>query len=331
MAAKVAINGFGRIGRLVFRIGYNDPDLEFVAINDISSPENLAYLLKYDTVYGKFDGEIYAEGDFLVVNGKKIKVFKEYDPEKLPWKDLAVDIVVESTGKFRDREGATKHLKAGAKKVFISAPAKQPDITFVIGINEKEYDKDKHHIISIGSCTTNGLASVVKVLHENFGIAQGFMTTIHSYTNDQAIIDSPHKDFRRGRSAAMSMIPTTTGAAKMITVIFPELQGKFDGVAVRVPTVCGSLIDLTVTLKQNATVDDVNLAMKRASETTLKGILEYSTDPIVSTDILGNSHSSIFDSPFTMQLENKMFKIFTWYDNEWGFSTRMVDALKMLL
>ncbi len=331
MAIKVGINGFGRIGRLIYRIAYNDPELEFVAVNDITDAKTLAHLLRYDSVYGKAPFQIGSENDLLIVNGKRIKVFSERDPEKLPWGELGVDVVVESTGKFRAREDASKHLKAGAKKVFISAPAKAPDITFIIGINEKDYDKEKHHIISIGSCTTNGLAPIVKVLDENFGIEYGIMTTIHSYTADQRLIDAPHHDLRRGRAAAASIIPTTTGAAKVITVLFPHLKGKLTGVAVRVPTLCGSLIDLTVTLRQSATKEKINLAMKNAAEGALKGILAYSEEPLVSTDILGNPHSSIFDALLTYEIAQKMFKVFAWYDNEWGFSARMVDVLKMLI
>jgi len=312
-------------------VGFDDPELEFVAVNDIAKPQTLAHLLKYDTVYGKPSFDIKVEEDNLIVNGKRIKILSERDPADLPWEEMDVDIVVESTGLFRKREDASKHLKAGAKKVLISAPAKQPDISFLIGINEQDYDKERHHIVSIGSCTTNGLAPIVKVLDENFGIEYGIMTTIHSYTSTQNLIDGPHKDLRRGRAAAMSQIPTTTGAAKMITVIFPHLQGRLDGMAIRVPTVCGSLVDLTVTLKQKTSKKNLNLAMKNAAEGDLKGILDYSTDPIVSADILGNSHSSIFDSLLTYELDQTMFKVFAWYDNEWGFSARMVDTLKILL
>jgi glyceraldehyde 3-phosphate dehydrogenase len=331
LAVKIGINGFGRIGRLVYRAGYKNPDLEFVAANDITDARTLGYLLKYDSIHGIFPGEIKVEGNSLVVNGKKLEIVAEKDPANLPWKRLGVDVVCESTGLFKDKENASKHIAAGAKKVLISAPAKDPDGTFVIGVNEKDYNPKKHDIISIGSCTTNCLAPVAKVLVDSFGIKYSFMTTIHAYTNDQIILDSPHKDLRRARAAAMSMILTTTGAAKAISLVIPELQGKMDGVAVRVPTPDGSVVDLVAQLDKKATAEDVNNAMKKAAEGPMKGILEYCEDPIVSCDVIGNPHSSIFDSLSTMVLGDGMVKIFSWYDNEWGFSVRMVEMLAMMM
>jgi glyceraldehyde 3-phosphate dehydrogenase len=331
MATRVAINGFGRIGRLLFKAGFMDPKIEFVVINDITDAQTLATLLKYDSVHGRFPGKVEYDEANIIVNGKKISVLSEKDASKLPWNDFGVDIVAECTGKFKGREDASIHIKNGAKKVFISAPAKDPDITIVPGVNDKDYNKDNHHIISIGSCTTNGIAPLIKVLEDNFGIERGLMTTVHAYTNDQRIHDSPHKDLRRARAAALSIIPTTTGAAKMMSLIFPQLKGKIDGIAIRVPVADGSIIDLTVDLKQQTSVEKINAAMKTASETYLKGILQYSEDPIVSADIIGNPHSSIFDAPLTMQVGGNMFKLFAWYDNEWGFSNRMVDVLKIMM
>ena len=331
MAVKIGINGFGRIGRLVYRAGYKNPDLEFVAANDITDAKTLGHLLKYDSIHGIFPGEVKVEGNSLLVDGKKLEILTERDPANLPWKDMGVDIVVESTGLFRDKKSAGKHITAGAKKVLISAPAKDPDGTFVIGVNEKGYDPKKHDIISIGSCTTNCLGPVAKVLVDSFGVKYAFMTTIHAYTNDQIILDSPHKDLRRARAAAMSMILTTTGAAKAISLVIPELQGKMDGVAVRVPTPDGSLVDLVAQLNKKATVEQVNEAMKKAAEGPMKGILEYCEDPIVSCDVVGNPHSSIFDALSTMLLGDGMVKIFSWYDNEWGFSVRMVEMLAMMM
>ncbi|MBU1318971.1 MAG: type I glyceraldehyde-3-phosphate dehydrogenase [candidate division Zixibacteria bacterium] len=333
MGSKVAINGFGRIGRLVLRAAMkNKSALDFVSINDITSAETLAHLFKYDSVHGIFDGEVKVDGDNLVINGKKVAVTAIKDPAELPHKAHGVDIVIECTGLFRDKASAGKHIQAGAKKVLISAPAKDPDGTFVIGVNCAQYDKSKHHIISIGSCTTNCLAPVVKVLNDNFGLLHGVMTTIHSYTNDQRILDLPHKDLRRARSAAVSMIPTTTGAAKAISLVIPDVAGKLDGLSIRVPTPDASIVDLVATVGKDVTKDEVNAAMKKASESgSLKGYLQYCTDPIVSIDIVGNPHSSIFDSLLTSVMAKRMVKVFSWYDNEWGFSCRMVDMMERML
>jgi glyceraldehyde 3-phosphate dehydrogenase len=329
MAIKIGINGFGRIGRLVFRAA-RKANVEIVGINDITNAATLAHLLKYDSIHGKYQGEIRYDDNRLIVDGKQVPVMAEKDPASLPWTVLGADIIVESTGLFRDKESAGKHIAAGAKKVLISAPAKQPDGTFVIGVNDSEYDKSKHHIISIGSCTTNCLAPVAKVLLDNFGIEQGFMTTIHAYTNDQRILDLPHKDLRRARAAAVSMIPTTTGAAKAISEVIPQLKGKLDGGAIRVPTPDGSLVDLVVVLERESSVDEVNNAMKTAANGPMKGILEYTEDPIVSVDVVGNPHSSILDSQKTMVM-GKLAKVFSWYDNEWGFSVRMIDMVRKML
>lgn len=333
MGSKVAINGFGRIGRLVLRSALkNKSKLDFVSINDITSAETLAHLFKYDSVHGIFDGEVKVEGDNLVINGKKVAVTAIKDPAELPHKANKADIVIECTGLFRDKATAGKHIQAGAKKVLISAPAKEPDGTFVIGVNCAQYDKAKHHIISIGSCTTNCLAPVVKVLNDNFGLVHGVMTTIHSYTNDQRILDLPHKDLRRARSAALSMIPTTTGAAKAISLVIPEVTGKLDGLSIRVPTPDASIVDLVATVGKDVTKDEINAAMKKASESgSLKGILQYCTEPIVSTDVIGNPYSSVFDSLLTSVMEKRMVKVFSWYDNEWGFSCRMVDMMERML
>ena len=294
MAINVAINGFGRIGRLVFRQAVQEKSLKVVAINDLTDAKTLAHLLKYDSVHGRFDGEVSVSRDgTLVVNGRKIHVLSEKDPLMLPWKRLKVDIVIESTGHFRKRKDAAKHLEAGARKVIISAPSPDPDIMIVMGVNHKLFRKSKHHIISTASCTTNCLAPVVKVLHDSFGVANGLMTTIHAYTNDQMILDFPHKDLRRARAAAVSMIPTTTGAAKAVGIVMPDLAGKLNGMAVRIPVADGSIVDLVVTLKKKATIEEVNAAMRKAAKGYLKGILEYGTDPIVSCDIIGNPHSSI--------------------------------------
>ncbi|MCK4857162.1 MAG: type I glyceraldehyde-3-phosphate dehydrogenase [candidate division Zixibacteria bacterium] len=330
MAIKVAINGFGRIGRLVVRRGIVGDKLDFVSINDITNPETLAHLFKYDSIHGKFAGDVEISGDNLVINGKTIKITAERDPANLGHAATGAEIVAESTGLFRDRDSAGKHIAAGARKVLISAPAKQPDGTFVLGVNCENYDAAKHHIISIGSCTTNCLAPVVKVLHDAFGIAKGFMTTIHSYTNDQRILDLPHTDLRRARAAAMSMIPTTTGAAKAIADVVPAMKGRFDGCAIRVPTPDGSLIDLAVMLEKEVTRDDVNAAMKAAADGAMKGFLEYCEEPVVSIDIVGNPHSSILDSLMT-QANGNFIKVFSWYDNEWGFSCRMVDMLERMI
>ncbi len=327
---KVGINGFGRIGRLVFKAA-RGKKVKFVGINDITDAGTLAHLLKYDSVHGRYPDEVHVDGDNLVVDGKKIPVMAERDPAKLPWKELGADIVLECTGLFRKKEDALKHVQAGAKKVLISAPAKGHDGTFIPGINCNNYDKNKHHVISIGSCTTNCLAPMAKVLLKNFGIVKGFMTTTHSYTADQRLLDAPHKDLRRARAAAVSMVPTTTGAAKAISEVIPELKGKMDGVAIRVPTPNGSVVDLTVILEKEATVDQINAAFKAAASSgPLSNTLEYCEDPIVSCDIIGNPHGCIFDSAMTA-VQGTMAKVFSWYDNEWGFSCRMVDMiLKMI-
>lgn len=327
MSRKVGINGFGRIGRNVFRTCLNNPQLDIVAINDITSAATLAYLLKYDSVHGILNAQVEAEGDVLLINGKKIKVIAERDPAKLPWGDLGVEVVVESTGLFVDRANAGKHLKAGAKKVVITAPAKEPDITIVLGVNEKTYDKDKHHVISNASCTTNCLAPVAKVLMDNFGFVRGIMTTIHAYTNDQSLLDYPHKDLRRARAAAVSMIPTTTGAAKAVSLVLPELEGKLDGMAIRVPTPNVSLVDLVAELEKETTADKVNEAFKKASRSSLQGIMAYSDKPLVSCDFNGNPHSSIVDAEFTKVVEGKTVKVLAWYDNEQGYSNRVKDLI----
>jgi len=329
MSIKIGINGFGRIGRLVFRAAQNT-DVEIVGINDITNAETLAHLLKYDSIHGKYKGQVEYDENNLIVDGKKIPISAERDPANLPWSKLGAQIIVESTGLFRDRESAGKHISAGAKKVLISAPAKKPDGTFVLGVNDKDYDKSKHDIISIGSCTTNCLAPITKVLLDSFGIVKGFMTTIHSYTNDQRILDLPHKDLRRARAAALSMIPTTTGAAKAIAEVIPEMKGKMDGCAMRVPTPDGSIVDLVAILEKEVTIDEINKAMKNAADGPMKGFLEYTDEPIVSADVVGNSHSSIFDSKQTMA-QGSFVKVFSWYDNEWGFSCRMVDMIKKML
>jgi len=324
---RIAINGFGRIGRAVFRIalekGYN-----IVAINDLSDIENLCYLLQFDSVYGKYDKHVSFGKDFIKVGNKKISIYSEKDPENLPWRNLEIDVVVESTGFFRDREGAGKHLKAGAKKVLNSAPGKDVDRTVVLGVNEKDLKKgDK--IISMASCTTNCLAPIVKVLNDSFGIEKGFMTTIHAYTNDQKILDVPHKDFRRGRAAAQNFIPTSSGATKAVCQVIPSLKGKLDGLAIRGPVVCGSIVDFVATLKKNVDVEKVNSAMKKAASGKMKGILEYSEDDLVSSDVIRNPHSSVFDSKLS-QVNGKSVKILSWYDNEFGESSRMVDLLRFL-
>ncbi len=327
---KVGINGFGRIGRLVFKAA-RGTDIEFVGINDITDAKTLAHLLKYDSVHGRYPGDVTADGNNLVIDGKKIPITAERDPGKLPWKKLGADIVLECTGLFRKKEDAEKHIAAGAKKVVISAPAKGHDGTFIPGINADLYDKTKHHVISIGSCTTNCLAPVAKVLLDNFGIVKGFMTTTHAYTGDQRLLDAPHKDLRRARSAALSMIPTTTGAAKAIAEVIPELTGKLDGCAIRVPTPDGSIVDLTVITEKEVTVEQVNAAMKKAAATKgLKDALEYCEDPIVSCDVVGNPHGSVFDSGMTYTQGN-LVKVFSWYDNEWGFCNRMIDMMKIML
>jgi len=327
MAIKVGINGFGRIGRLVFRGAINNPNIEIVAINDLTDAAMLAHLLKYDSVHGKFDGEVYAEGDCIVVNGKKIKVFAEKDPKNLPWGELGVEYVVESTGIFRKREQAQWHIDAGAKKVIITAPAKNEDITIVMGVNEDKYDPEKHHVVSNASCTTNCLAPFAKVLHQKFGIKRGLMTTVHSYTNDQRILDLPHSDYRRARAAALSIIPTTTGAAAAVGLVLPELKGKLDGYALRVPTPTVSVVDLVAELEKPVTVEEVNAALKEAAEGELKGILGYEEAELVSMDFRGDSRSSIVDASLTSVMEGNMVKVVSWYDNEWGYSMRVVDLI----
>jgi len=327
MAVKIGINGFGRIGRLVFRIAHKRDDVEVLAVNDLTDAKTLAYLLKYDSVHGKFDGSVKAEGNNLVVDGKKIKVLSEKDPGKLPWKDLDVEVAVESTGVFRKREQIAAHLDAGARKVLLSVPSKDKiDATIVLGVNDDDL-KPEHQIVSNASCTTNCLAPVAKVLHESFGIKKGLMTTIHAYTNDQTVLDTPHKKLRRARASAVSMIPTTTGAAVATGKVYPELDGKLNGMAVRVPVCDGSMVDLVAELEKDVTLDQVRDTFKKYADGPMKGILEYCTDPVVSVDIIGNSHSSIFDSEATMLLDSKMIKVISWYDNEWGYSCRMVDLI----
>jgi len=324
MPVKVGINGFGRIGRMVLRAGLKEPELEFVAVNDLADPATLAHLLKYDSVHGILDAEVSSTSDALVVNGKTIRIYSECDPGTLPWRDLGVETVLECTGLFRDRDKASAHLQAGAKKVLISAPAKSPDITVVMGVNHEAYDPNKHHIVSNASCTTNCLAPPCKVLVDNFGIEKGLVTTTHSYTGDQRLLDFPHKDLRRARAAALSMIPTTTGAAKATALVLPSLEGKLNGMAIRVPTPNVSLVDLVAQLSRSATTEEVNRAMKEASETSMKGILDYCDEPLVSTDFNGTSASSIVDAVSTMVVED-MVKVLAWYDNEFGYASRMVD------
>lgn len=324
---RVAINGFGRIGRNVFRAGIKAEEIEFVALNDLMDPKTLAHLLKYDSVHGRFEGEVKAGDKSILVNGREIEVFAERDPANLPWGKLDIDVVVESTGLFTHREGAAKHLEAGAEKVIISAPAKEPDVTIVMGVNHKSYDRAKHRIISNASCTTNCLAPVAKVLNDSFELRRGFLTTCHSYTSSQRILDLPHRDLRRARAAALSIIPTTTGAARAIGIVLPELDGKLDGMALRVPTPNGSINDLVAELGREVTREEVNAAFKKASEGELRGILEYTEEPIVSRDIIGNPHSSIVDGLSTNVIGN-LVKVLAWYDNEWGFSCRMVDLIR---
>jgi glyceraldehyde 3-phosphate dehydrogenase len=332
MKAKVAINGFGRIGRLFFRAGYKSENFEIVAINDITDARTLAHLLKYDSVHRIFNADVQAQDASFTVDGKKYKVFSEKDPVQLPWKDLGVEYVVEASGRFREYSKAELHLKAGARKVMLSAPGKgEPKIeAFVMGVNEKTYEAKKHNIFSNASCTTNCFAPVVKVLHENFTIRRGFMTTIHAYTNDQMILDLPHKDLRRARAAGLSMIPTSTGAAKAIIGLFPELKGKVDAVAIRVPTPDVSIVDFVAEVEKETTKEEVNKAFKNAADGSLKGILQYCIEPLVSVDFIGNSYSSIFDADLTRVCGN-IIKVFSWYDNEWGYSVRMVDLLEHVI
>jgi glyceraldehyde 3-phosphate dehydrogenase len=331
MAINVAINGFGRIGRLVFRHAFMDDRFDIVAVNDLTDAPTMAHLLKYDSVHGKFPAAVASSGeDKITVDGTDIRILSQKDPAALPWKELGVDVVIESTGHFRKRAQAELHMKAGAKKVIISAPSPDPDIMIVMGVNDDGYERDKHHVISTASCTTNCLAPIAKILNDSFGIEYGLMTTIHAYTNDQRILDFPHKDLRRARAAMVSMIPTTTGAAKAVGVVMKELDGKLNGIAVRVPVANGSLVDLVVTLSKKTTVEKVNDAVRTAAEESMKGIVEYCVDPIVSVDIIGNTHSSIFDSLSTMQITPTMFKILSWYDNEAGYAMRMVDMMKKI-
>ncbi len=330
MALKVAINGFGRIGRNFFRASMGENAFEIVAINDITDAKTLAHLLKYDSVHGILDAEVSYDDEGIVVNGKKYRVYAETDPEKLPWKELGIDVVIESTGRFRERDKAEKHLKAGAKRVIISAPGKGVDITVVIGVNHDKLDLSKHFIISNASCTTNCLAPVAKVLHENFVIKRGFMTTVHAYTNDQRILDLPHKDLRRARAAALSIIPTTTGAATAVGEVLPELKGKLDGMAMRVPTANVSIVDLVVEVEKATTEEEVNSVLKAASEGELKGILAYCEEPLVSIDFNGDSHSSIVDALSTKVIGGSLVKVLAWYDNEWGYSCRLRDLVKII-
>lgn len=333
MTIKVGINGFGRIGRLVYRAMSKDERFEVVAINDLGDKHTMTHLLKYDSVHGIFFNNVALTEDGFIADGHSTKVLCERDPRNLPWGDLGVDVVIESTGIFKTGEKAQAHIDAGAKKVIITCPGTDIDGTFVMGVNDKDYDKNKHNIISNASCTTNCLAPVAKVLLENFGIERGFMNTIHAYTNDQRILDLPHKDLRRARSAAMSMIPTTTGAARAVALVLPDLKGKLDGFATRVPTPDGSMVDLTVELSKEVSVDDINSAMKAAAEGLMKGVLAYTEDPIVSVDIVGNPASSIFDSGLTMVLGEKsnLVKVVSWYDNEWGYSNRVKDLAGIVL
>lgn len=325
MTTKVGINGFGRIGRMVLRAAYTRDDIEFLALNDLTDPNTLAHLLRYDSVHGRIKAEVTVDGDSIVVDGKRIRIISERDPAKLPWRDLGVDIVIESTGIFRDKTQASKHLDAGAKKVLISAPASDPDITIVVGVNHELYNPANHHVISNASCTTNSLAPVCKVLLDSFGIEKGLMTTIHSYTTDQRLLDFPHKDLRRARAAALSMIITTTGAAKAVSLVLPELTGKMNGMALRVPTPNVSLTDLVVQLGKPASAEEVNKAFEDASKGNLKGILNYTTEPLVSSDFNGVTASSIVDGLSTMAIGEDMVKVLAWYDNEFGYANRLVD------
>lgn len=329
---RVAINGFGRIGRTTLRaaVERKDLDVEVVAINDLGDIKTIAHLLKYDSIYGKFKGTVEVDGGNLVVNGKTITILNEKDPAKLPWKKMEIDVAIESTGVFTHREGAAKHLEAGAKKVIISAPAENPDITVVIGVNHHEYDPKKHNIISNASCTTNCLAPVVKVLDDNFKVRRGLMTTVHAYTNDQRILDFPHRDLRRARAAAVSIIPTTTGAARAIGLVLPHLKGKLDGIALRVPVPDVSIVDLVAQVEKQTTKEEVNKALVNASQGELKGILACSNEPLVSVDYIGNPHSAIVDLEYTNVIDGNFVKVFAWYDNEWGYSNRLIELASMV-
>jgi glyceraldehyde 3-phosphate dehydrogenase (phosphorylating) len=330
MGLKVGINGFGRIGRNIMRAALGNTNLDFVAVNDLTNTATLAHLLKYDSILGNLPHDVKASADTISVAGESFKVLSVKDPAQLPWKDLGVEVVFESTGLFTDRDAAAKHLAAGAKKVVITAPAKKPDISIVLGVNEGKYDPKAHHIISNASCTTNCLAPVVKVLHESFGIVRGWMTTVHSYTNDQQLLDLPHKDLRRARAAALSVIPTTTGAASAVGEVLPELKGKLDGIAMRVPTANVSVVDLVAQLSKKTSADEINNTFRKAAAGPLKGILAVEDAPLVSIDFRGNSHSSIVDSAYTKVMEGDFVKVMSWYDNEWGYSSRCVDLLKVL-
>ena len=330
VAIRVGINGFGRIGRNLYRASFRDAALECVAVNDITDAKTLAHLLKYDSILGRLTAQVEARDDAILVNGKAIKVLSIKDPAGLPWKELGVEYVVESTGRFTDRESASKHLQAGAKKVIISAPAKSPDITIVLGVNEKMYDRQKHHVISNASCTTNCIAPVAKVLHEHFRIKHGFMTTIHSYTNDQQLLDLPHKDLRRARAAALSQIPTTTGAAKAVGLVLPELQGKLHGIAIRVPTANVSLIDLVAEVERVTSEGEVNQAFRKAAAGELQGLMEYTEEPLVSVDFIHDPHSAIVDGASTSVIDGTLVKVLAWYDNEWGYSCRLRDLIKYM-
>ena len=330
MGIKIGINGFGRIGRNIIRAAISDPELEFVAINDLTDASTLAHLLKYDSISGNLNVSVGVQNGSIVVGEKKLTVLSERNPLHLPWSDLGVDVVFESTGLFTKREDAEKHLKAGARRVVITAPAENPDITIVLGVNENRYNQENHRIISNASCTTNCLAPLAKVLHERFRIRKGWMTTVHSYTNDQQLLDLPHKDPRRARAAAMSIIPTTTGAARAVGEVLPELKGKLDGIAMRVPTPNVSVVDLAVVVEKSTTKEEVNAAFKRAAEGELQGILEYSETPLVSIDFRGNPHSSILDAPYTKVMEGDFVKLLSWYDNEWGYARRCCDLVKFM-
>jgi len=330
MPVKVGINGFGRIGRNIMRAALGDRNIDFVAVNDLTSAQTLAHLLKYDSVLGNLHARVEARSDTISVDGDEFKVLSLRDPAQLPWKDLGVDVVFESTGLFTNRADAAKHLSAGAKKVVITAPAKGPDLTVVLGVNDEKYDPAKHQIISNASCTTNCLAPLAKVIHQTFGIKKGWMTTIHSYTNDQQLLDLPHKDLRRARAAALSMIPTTTGAAVAVGEVLPDLKGRLDGFAMRVPTPNVSVVDLAALVDKKTSAEEVNAALKQAADEVLKGILQYSTEELVSIDFKGNSNSSIIDAPYTKVMDGDFVKVLSWYDNEWGYSNRCVDLLRLL-
>jgi glyceraldehyde 3-phosphate dehydrogenase len=327
---RVAINGFGRIGRLVYRAALNDPDIDFVAVNDITDAGTLAHLLRYDSVHGKIAQEVHVEGDTIRCGDDHFKVLSERDPKNLPWQELEVDIALESTGLFASREKAAVHLEAGAKRVIVSAPSKGADATIAMGVNQDSYDPARHFVVSNASCTTNCLAPVAKVLHDNWTLERGWMTTIHAYTNDQRILDLPHKDLRRARGGAINQIPTTTGAARAIGLVIPELEGKLDGIAVRVPVPDGSLVDLVAEVQKPVTAEAMNAAFRKAAETELKGILEYSEEDLVSSDIVRNPHSSIYDSKMSSVLDGNLVKVLSWYDNEWGFSCRVIDLLRFM-